>query len=107
MSRAPVAKWIALALVGLAVAIGVAVAATGLTSQQIGIASESVSAGDALAPGLRSHPPERTRRHRARDERQAIAPEPPVTEAAPPPGEEAEPPRGSGGEETGGDSDDD
>jgi len=47
-------KWVALALIGLAIAIGVAIAAANLTSQQIGIASESVSAGDTLAPSLRS-----------------------------------------------------
>jgi hypothetical protein len=46
------AKWVLLALVGLAIAIGVAIAAADLTSQQIGIASESVSAGDTLAPSL-------------------------------------------------------
>lgn len=45
-------RWVLLALVGLAIAIGVAIAAANLTSQQIGIASESVSAGDALAPSL-------------------------------------------------------
>jgi hypothetical protein len=47
-------KWVLLALAGLAIAIGVAVAAANLTSQQIGIASESVSAGDVLAPSLRT-----------------------------------------------------
>ncbi len=45
-------KWVLLALAGLAVAVGVAIAAANLTSQQIGIANESVSAGDALAPAL-------------------------------------------------------
>ena len=48
------AKWVALALVGVAIAIGVAIAATNLTSQQIGIANESASAGDVLAPSLRT-----------------------------------------------------
>lgn len=48
------AKWVLLALAGLAIAIGVAIAAANLTSQQIGIASESVSAGDVLAPSLRT-----------------------------------------------------
>lgn len=52
MSLSPIAKWVLLALVGLAIAIGVAIAAANLSSQQIGIASESVSAGDALAPSL-------------------------------------------------------
>lgn len=43
-------KWIGLALLGLAIAGGVAFAASRLASQQIGIASESISAGDRLAP---------------------------------------------------------
>lgn len=48
------AKWVLLALLGLAIAIGVAIAASDLAGRQIGIASESVSAGDALAPALRA-----------------------------------------------------
>lgn len=43
-------KWVCLALLGLLIASGVAFAASGLVSQQIGIGSESISAGDALAP---------------------------------------------------------
>jgi hypothetical protein len=43
-------KWVALALLGLLIAGAVAVAASRLASEQIGIASESVSAGDRLAP---------------------------------------------------------
>ncbi len=46
-------KWIALALLGLLIAAGVAAAASQLASEQIGIASESVSAGDQLAPAVR------------------------------------------------------
>lgn len=46
------ARWVLLALAGLAIAIGLAIAAANLTSRQIGIASESVSAGDSLAPAL-------------------------------------------------------
>ncbi|HKO39331.1 MAG TPA: hypothetical protein VJU14_13285 [Solirubrobacterales bacterium] len=51
---ATTAKWIALALLGLAISAGVAVAASNLVSRQIGIASESVSAGDELAPAVES-----------------------------------------------------
>lgn len=46
------AKWIGLALLGLVIAAAVAIAASNLVSQQIGIASESISAGDALAPAV-------------------------------------------------------
>ena len=54
MSLSATAKWVLLALAGLAIAIAIAIAAANLTSQQIGIASESVSAGDALAPALQA-----------------------------------------------------
>jgi outer membrane biosynthesis protein TonB len=47
-------RWIALALLGLLIAAAVALAASNLASQQIGIASESVSAGDSLAPPVTS-----------------------------------------------------
>jgi hypothetical protein len=47
-------RWIALALLGLVIAAAVALAASNLASQQIGIASESVSAGDLLAPPVNS-----------------------------------------------------
>jgi len=46
------AKWIGLALLGLVIAAAVAIAASNLVSQQIGIASESISAGDSLAPAI-------------------------------------------------------
>lgn len=45
-------RWFGLALLGVAVAIFVAIAASRLVSQQIGLASEPISAGDALAPRL-------------------------------------------------------
>jgi hypothetical protein len=51
---AATAKWIGLALLGLAISAVVAIVASNLVSQQIGIASESVSAGDALAPAVES-----------------------------------------------------
>jgi len=43
-------KWIGLALLGIAIAAAVAFAAGNLASRQIGLASEPISAGDALAP---------------------------------------------------------
>jgi uncharacterized membrane protein YgcG len=54
MKLSATARWIVLALVGLAIAGGVAIAASRLASEQIGIASESVSAGEDLAPAVRS-----------------------------------------------------
>lgn len=54
MKAPSTAKWIGLALLGLAISGAVAIAASNLVSEQIGIASESVSAGDALAPAVQS-----------------------------------------------------
>ncbi len=54
MNLSATTKWISLALLGLAIAALVAVAASNLVSRQIGIASESVSAGDQLAPAVES-----------------------------------------------------
>jgi hypothetical protein len=45
------ARWILLALAGLLVAVAVAVAASKVTSQRIGLASEPLQAGQELAPG--------------------------------------------------------
>lgn len=47
-------KWITLALLGLLIAGAVAFLASRLVSEQIGIASESVSAGYDLAPAVRN-----------------------------------------------------
>ena len=45
-------KWIGLALLGLAIAAAVAIAAGNLAGQQIGISSESLNAGEQLAPAV-------------------------------------------------------
>jgi hypothetical protein len=55
----PTLKWTALALFGLLVAVAVAIAASNLASRQIGLSSESISAGEALAPAAK---PDRGRR---------------------------------------------
>lgn len=108
MRLAASAKWVLLALVGLAIAIGVAIAAANLTSQQIGIASESVSAGDALAPSLKVPAGEKPRPERGdnpgpEEETPTTTGESPTTgEEFTPPEEVAEPPTGSGGDDHGG-----
>lgn len=49
--------WIAVGLLGLAVAAGVTYAATQLSSQRIGLSAEPPSAGEELAsPRARHHP---------------------------------------------------
>jgi hypothetical protein len=46
-------RWLGLALLGILIAGVVAIAASRLASQQIGLASQPISAGDALAPATR------------------------------------------------------
>ncbi len=43
-------RWVGLALLGIAIAAAVSVAASRLSSQNIGLASEPLSAGRSLAP---------------------------------------------------------
>ena len=44
-------RWIGLAVLGILIAAAISIAASRLASQQIGLASQPISAGDALAPG--------------------------------------------------------
>lgn len=106
MSLSGATKWVLLALVGLAIAIGVAIAAANLTSQQIGIASESVSAGDTLAPAL--HVPAEQKHGESPghhpEEPTTGTSEPPTNpfEETPPSEETAEPPSGHESDDSGG-----
>lgn len=87
-------RWVGLALLGLAIAAAIALAAGRLASQQIGIASESVSAGDSLAPpvtathrrrhvaGGRASPGREERESATEGSSQAAQAEPEVTEEA-------------------------
>jgi hypothetical protein len=43
-------RWLGLALLGILVAAAISIAASRLAGQQIGLASQPISAGDALAP---------------------------------------------------------
>lgn len=69
-----VVRWLGLALLGIVVAAVVAIAASRLASQQIGLASQPVSAGNALAPaaerkaGRTEHRHAHAPRHEARKE---------------------------------------
>jgi hypothetical protein len=98
MSLSATAKWVLLALAGLAIAIAIAIAAANLTSRQIGIASESVSAGDALAPTL-TVPADGKPKPRGEDGK------PPATTTEEPPSEETTTPDDHGNGDP--DSDDD
>lgn len=56
-------RWVGLALLGIVIAAAVSIAASSLASQQIGLASEPLSAGDALAPARQEHPPAPVKKH--------------------------------------------
>ena len=114
-----VVRWLGLALLGIVVAAAVAIAASRLASQQIGLASQPVSAGDALAPaaerkaGRTEHRYAHPRRHEARKETMpgkgeagTTSPPPstttPTTKApAAPPSQPAEPADGAESEPSG------
>ncbi len=85
-------KWTLLALLGIAVAAAVAIAASSLASRQIGLASEPISAGDALAPAA-PHP-----KPKPKPSPQAPAKPPPTTTTPPatPPETTAPPATGEG-----------
>ena len=118
MKPPPTVKWILLALLGLVIAVGVAFASTNLISQQIGIASESIRAGDALAPALNVPAEDRPQGEGGdgsgpgKDETTTVPSLPPSTTTTeePPPPEETTTPDDHGGENHGGgdsDGDDD
>jgi hypothetical protein len=88
MTARSTSKWVALALVGLLVAIAVAFAGSRLVSRQIGLSSEPIGAGDQLAP-------------RVVRTRTPPAPAPETGESADAEGPAAAPPSESGSEEVG------
>lgn len=74
-------SWIGLALLGIVIAAAVAVAASSLASRQIGLSSESISAGDTLAPAF-ARPKGSGKPHHAA--KPAPTPVEPTITAAPP-----------------------
>ena len=79
--------WLALAIVGLLVAVGVTTAATNLTSQRVGLSAEPLDAGDQLAPKpARSADPAPTAKPRKQKPARTRTPQPtpdPTPSAAP------------------------
>lgn len=77
-------RWVGLALLGLLIAAGVSIAAGSLVSQQIGLASEPVSAGDALAPQSQQRPARNRERRHVATPTQSPAASAPQESTAPP-----------------------
>lgn len=106
-------RWVALALLGMLIAAGISIAASHLASQQIGLASEPISAGDALAPtrerGKTAHRPVRAPSRDSKPQ-PVIPPQPaaPATSAPPSPSPQTgEPSQPAGDGENGGGGADD
>lgn len=73
----PALRWLGLALLGILIAAGVSIAASSLASQQIGLASQPISAGDALAPSMKEKPRHRRpKQHRANRDSTTTSPTP-------------------------------
>jgi hypothetical protein len=91
----PTIKWVALALVGLLIAAAVAVLGSSLASRQIGLSSEPLRAGDALAPPV----PATAKPAKPQEPKAPAEPREPSEPREPPPPEATEPPvLGSDGE---------
>jgi hypothetical protein len=56
MTTRTVVAWIVAAVLGLALAAGITLAASQLSSQHIGLSGEPLSAGDELVPKTRTEP---------------------------------------------------
>lgn len=102
------ARWIGLAILGMLIAAAVSIAASRVASQQIGLASESISAGDSLAPRSQEkqrHQGTPSAPSQVRPAQQAV---PPAAEPIPPTHEEDSGGSGSGSGdgEAGGGADD-
>lgn len=78
-------RWLGLALLGILVAAAVSIAASRLASQQIGLASQPISAGDALAPGASRAKPQHRHLERPSPHGQTkTSSEPPPSPSRPP-----------------------
>jgi outer membrane biosynthesis protein TonB len=87
-------RWLGLALLGILIAAAISIAASRLASQQIGLASQPISAGDALAPAgqvgerpPRPPHPQTGRGHELPAPAEPVSPEPvePATPTSPEP----------------------
>lgn len=77
-------RWLGLALLGILIAVGVSIAASRLASQQIGLASQPISAGDALAPAAQQRPKRHRPGQRSGNSKTTTSTEPSRAPSAPP-----------------------
>ena len=78
--------WVLFALLGLALAAGVSIAASQLSSQRIGLSSEPITAGKRLVPSRpETKPTPRRQRSKHKRRPQPAAPAPVTTQSRPSP----------------------
>jgi hypothetical protein len=106
-----VVLWTLAALAGILVAAGITLAASSLSSQQIGLSAEPLSAGDALVPatptGTATPPPSKTpkpQKKKRRAQRTATPTATAVPTVQAEPGDDHGGNRGSGSDDGGGGS---
>ena len=66
MTARTVIAWVVAAVLGLALAAGITLAASQLSSQRVGLSGEPLSAGDQLVPRAQPRPTQRRPSHPSR-----------------------------------------
>ena len=94
MTARTVIAWVVAAVLGLALAAGITLAASQLSSQRVGLSGEPLSAGDQLVPRAQPRPTQRRPSHPSRP---AHPPQPSQ------PSQPSQPPSGDDGGDAGGD----
>lgn len=69
MTARTVIAWVVAAVLGLALAAGITLAASQLSSQRVGLSGEPLSAGDRLVPRAQPRPTQRRPSHPSRPAR--------------------------------------
>jgi hypothetical protein len=85
MTARTVIAWVVAAVLGLALAAGITLAASQLSSQRVGLSGEPLSAGDQLVPRAQPRPIQRRPSHPSRP----AQPSRPSQPSRPPSGEDA------------------
>ena len=94
MTARTVIAWVVAAVLGLALAAGITLAASQLSSQRVGLSGEPLSAGDQLVPRAQPRPTQRRPSHPSRP----AHPSQPSQTSQP-----SQPPSGDDGGDAGGD----
>jgi len=91
MTARTVIAWVVAAVLGLALAAGITLAASQLSSQRVGLSGEPLTAGDRLVPRAQPQPAQRRPSHPSRPARPSQSSQPSQSShpSRPPSGEDA------------------